>query len=145
MSTTEPIPAAPTPPGHPGLPGLVAAAIIGLQALACAVFAMLFLSGATQRASLSSTSHVMFSLVTVLFAVGLAVVARGLSRGLRWPRTAGVVWLVVILPLGWALVQAGRGLVGALILGSSAVGIGAVAAETRNAPAIPIRDSSADT
>jgi hypothetical protein len=115
------------------MPGLVAAAVIGLQALGCVVFAVLFLSAATVGASLSNTSHVMFSVFTLLFAVGLGVVARGLWHGLRWPRTAAVVWLAVLLPLGWTMVQAGRGLVGVLILGSAFVGIGAVAAESRNA------------
>jgi hypothetical protein len=114
------------------MPGLVAAAIIGLQALGCAVFAVVFPLVAARRASLSITSHVMFSVVTALFAVGLGLVARGLWRGLSWPRTATVVWLVLLLPVGWAMVQAGWGLVGVLILGSSVAGIAAVAAEGRN-------------
>lgn len=133
MSTPESIPPARTPPLHAGTPGLVAAAIIGLQALGCAVLAVLFLPAAAKGASLSDTSHVMFSVFTVLFAVGLGVVARGLWQGLSWPRTATFVWLVVLLPLGWAMVQASRELVGVLILGSAVVGIGAVAAESRNA------------
>jgi Na+-driven multidrug efflux pump len=106
---------------------------MGLQAIGCVVLAVIFLPAATEGASLSNTSHVMFSVFTVLFAVGLGVVARGLFRGLSWPRTATVVWLVVLLPLGWAMVQAGQGLVGVVILGSAVVGIGAVAAESRNA------------
>jgi hypothetical protein len=113
--------------------GLVAAATIGLQALGCALFALFFLLAAPMDPSLSDASHLMFSAVTVLFAIGLGFVARGLWRGLSWPRTATVVWLVVLLPLGWAMVQAGRGLVGVLILGSAVVGIGAVVAESRNA------------
>ena len=115
------------------MPGLVAATIIGLQALGCAVFAVVFALAAPQDAGLSETSHVMFSVFTVLFAVGLGLVARGLWQGLGWPRTATIVWLVLLLPVGWAMVQAGRGLVGALILGSVVVGIVAVAAESRSA------------
>ena len=115
------------------MPGMVAAAIIGLQALGCVVLAVLFLPAATEGASLSDTSHVMFAVFTLAFAAGLRVVARGLWRGLGWPRTATVVWLAVLLPLGWAMVQAGRGLVGVLILASSVLGIGSVAAESRNA------------
>ena len=127
------MPPARTAPWHGGISGLVAATIIGLQALGCAVFAIFFLLAATKGVSLSDTSHVMFSVFTVLFAVGLGVVARGLWQGLSWPRTATFVWLVVLLPLGWAMVQASRELVGVLILGSAVVGIGAVAAESRNA------------
>ena len=115
------------------MPGLVAAAILGLQALGCVAVAVLFLFAAPKGASLSGTSHVMFSVFTTLFAVGLGLVARGLWQGLGWPRTATVVWLVLLVPVGWALVQAGRGLVGVLILGSAVVGIGAVAAESRKA------------
>ena len=132
-STPESIPPAPNTPRHAGMPGLVAAAIIGVQALGCAALAVIFLLAAPRGASLSNTSHLMFSVFTVLFAVGLGLVARGLWQGLSWSRTAAVVWLVLLLPVGWAMVQAGRGLVGALILGSAAVGIAAVAAESRMA------------
>ena len=115
------------------MPGLVAATIIGLQALGCAVFALVFPFAAAEDAGLSKASHVMFSVITVLFAAGLGLVARGLWHGLRWPRIATVVWLVLLLPLGWSMVQAGWGLVGALILGSVIVGIVAVVAESRSA------------
>jgi hypothetical protein len=114
------------------MPSQVAAAIIGMQSLTCAVFAVIFLVKAPVRASLGDASHLMFSVVTALFAIGLAFVTRGLWRGLSWPLTATVVWLVLLLPLGWTMVQAGRGLVGGLILGSAVVGIGAVAAESRS-------------
>ena len=123
----------PNPARHAGLPGLLAAAAIGLQALGCAGFAVVFLFVAPNSASLSPTSHAMFSLFTLLFAFGLGLVARGLWQGLSWPRTAAFVWFVMLLPLGWAMVQAGRGLVGGLILGSAVIGIGAVAQESRSA------------
>ena len=133
MSTHEANPSANVAPRRAGLPGLVAAVIIGVQAIGCAAFAIIFLVAAPEAASLSDVSHLMFSLFTVLFAIGLGLVARGLWQGLRWPRTATVVWLVLLLPSGWAMVQAGRGLVGALILGSAVMGIGAVTAEGRMA------------
>ena len=119
------------PAQHAGLPGLLAAAVIGLQALGCAGFAVLFLFGAPNRASLSPISHLMFSVFTMLFAVVLGVVARGLWRGLSWARTAGVLWFVMLLPLAWAMVQAGRVLVGGLILGGAVVGTGSVVLESR--------------
>lgn len=114
------------------MPGLVAAAIIGVQALGCAGVAVLFPFVATRGASLSNTSHLMFSVFTALFAVGLGLVARGLWQGTSWPRTATVVWLALLLPVGWALLQAGSGLFGSLVLGSAIVGIVAVAAEGRS-------------
>lgn len=132
MSTHQPIPPAVAPRRHAGTPGLVAAAIIGLQGLGCAALAVFFPLVAAQGASLSNTSHVMFSVVTALFAGGLGLVARGLWRGLSWPRTATVVWLVLLLPVGWAMVQAGWALVGVLIVGTAVAGIVAVAVEGRS-------------
>jgi len=133
LSTHESVPPAKVPSRHAGIPGLVAATIIGLQALACAAFAVVFPLAAAQDAGLSTTSHVMFSVFTALIGAGLGLVARGLWHGSSWPRTATVVWLVLLLPVGWAMVQAGWGLVGALILGSAVVGILAVVAESRSA------------
>ncbi|MHB1474678.1 MAG: hypothetical protein ACYCV4_13850 [Dermatophilaceae bacterium] len=68
-------------PQGAGMPGLVAAAIIGVHALGCTVFAVLFPLVAAQGANLSTISHVMFSVFTVLFAVGLGLVARDLLAG----------------------------------------------------------------
>ena len=113
------------------MPGQVAAAIVAVQALGCAVFAVLFPLVAARGANLSTTSHVMFGVFTILFAAGLGLVARGLWQGVSWPRTATLVWLVLLLPVGWAMVQAGSGLLGSLILGSAVVGIAAVAAASR--------------
>lgn len=131
------IPTPPSParafPRRTGLPGQVAAAIIGAQALVCAVFAVIFLLEAPEGATFGNASHWMFSVLTLAFAIGLGFVARGLWRGLGWPRTATVVWLVLLVPVGWAMVQAGRGAVGVLILGSAFLGIVAVAAESRGA------------
>jgi hypothetical protein len=115
------------------MPGLVAATIIGLQALGCAVFAVVFPLAAARDAGLSTTSHVMFGVFTGVFAAGLALVARGLWQGMGWPRTATLVWLAVLLPVGVAVVQAGWTLGGAVILGSAVAGIIAVAAEGRSA------------
>lgn len=116
---------------------MIASVIIGLQALGGLVAAVVFPLAAPTGASLSDTSHVMFSLFTALLSIGLGFVAAGLWRGLRWPRTAAGVWLVLLLPVGWAMVQADRTLVGLLILGSSAVGISAVVAEGRTTSRTP--------
>jgi hypothetical protein len=107
--------------------------MVGLQALACVSLALYSLVSPSREASLSTTSHVMFILFTLLFAAGLALVARGLLHGKGWPRMASVVWFLLLLPVGWALVQAGREVVGLLLLGSTAAGIVAIIAESRNA------------
>lgn len=131
MSTPEPIVPVPAPPGHAGLWGKVAAAAIGLQAVGCAGFSVFFLFAAAGGATLSGTSHLMFSVITATFGFGLALVARGLWQALSWPRAAAVAWSLLLVPVGWAMVQAGRGLVGALVLGVAVVSIVAVAAESR--------------
>jgi len=140
VSPQAPSAAQSDPEQHAGLPGLLAAAVIGLQALGCAGFAVLVLFVAPNRASLSPISHLMFSVFTMLLAVVLGLVTRGLWRALSWARTACVVWSVMLLPLAWGVVQAGRVLVGGLILGGAVVGIGAVVMESSR-PARPSTDA----
>lgn len=113
--------------------GRVAATIIGLQALVCAVLAVAFPLLAAADAGLSTASHLMFSVFTGLFAVGLGLVARGLWRGVSWSRTASLAWLVVLVPVGLSLVQSGWTLAGALTLLSAVIAIVAVADESRRA------------
>ena len=132
VNTPESTPSLPRAARHAGMPGLVASVIIGVHALGCSVFAVFFPLMAARGAGLSNFSHVMFSVFTGLFAVGLGFVARGLWRGMSWPRTATAVWLVLLLPVGWAMAQAGAGWFGSLILGSAILGIAAVAAEARS-------------
>jgi hypothetical protein len=107
--------------------------VVGLQALTLVALALYSLFASSADSSLSGTSHLMFVVFTLLFAVGLGLVARGLWNARGWPRMAAVVWFVVLLPVGWGLLQAGRGLVGLLLLGSAAGGIAAIVAESRNA------------
>jgi hypothetical protein len=130
VSTPDPSRSLPQPVRHPGVAGLLAAMIIGVQALGCATFAVVFPLLAAEGASLSSLSHVMFSVFTFLFAIGLGCVARGLWRGASWSRTAAAVWLVLLLPVGWAMVSGGSWL-GGLLIGTAVLGVVAVAAEAR--------------
>ena len=119
------------PQPRAGMPGLVAATVIGLQALGCAVLAVAFPVVAAHDPGLSTASHVMFGVLTGLFGAGLGLTARGLRRGLSWPRTASLVWLVVLLPVAGTMLESGWRLPGSFILGSSLVGIVAIAAESR--------------
>jgi hypothetical protein len=132
VNTPESTPPVSQAARHAGIPGLVAAVIIGFHALGCTVLAVFFPLMAARGARLSSFSHVMFSVFTGLFAVGLGFVARGLWQGMSWPRTATAVWLVLLLPVGWAMAQGGSLWFGLLILGSAVLGVVAVAAEARS-------------
>lgn len=113
--------------------GHVAATIVAVQALGCAVLAVAFPLVAARDAGLGTASHLMFSVFIGLFAVGLGFVSRGLWRGLSWPRPAAVVWLVVLLPVASAMAQAGWRLVGYSILGTAVAAIVALVAESRSA------------
>jgi len=99
--------------------------------MGCAVLAVAFPLLAAGDAGLSTASHIMFSVLTGLFAVGLGLVARGLWRGLSWSGTASIAWLLVLVPVGLSMVQSGWRLAGASILLSAVIAIAAVAAESR--------------
>jgi hypothetical protein len=115
---------------------MVAAGVIGLQSFGLAVFSVVLLVASPGGASTSGINLQMFSLTTALFAAGLGFVTRGLWRGLRWPRAAAVVWLVLLLPVAWSMVQAERSVAGLLVLATIVLGIVAVAAESRQASAV---------
>lgn len=80
----------------------------------------------------SDTTRVVMSIVLIAaFAVVLGALARAWLSGADWPNTPTVVWNVLLLPVAWGLVQAGRGLVGALVGAVAIVGIvSAIAANT---------------
>lgn len=126
MTSPAPAPSRPRDPFR-----AVAAAICGLQALALLGFVGFYLWELTQDASDDATRVVMSALLILVFAVGIAALARAWVRGDNWPNTPTVVWNALLLPVGWSLVQSGRGLVGALVIVVALVGIvAAIRADT---------------
>ena len=124
VSTNRP----PVPPL--GRATLVAAGVVALQALALAVFAVFYLvefvrGGGDAARVLSSVALI------AVFAVGLALLARGLLVGHPSVRTPTVVWELLLLPVGVGLVQSGQVLVGALVLVGSVVCLLGVALSRR--------------
>lgn len=87
----------------PAPAALVAGAVCAVYALALLVAAGLYLrelvTGTTDVASAAALSVV----VTAIFTVLLAAMARGWFTGRRWPRTATVVWCLLTLPAIWTL------------------------------------------
>jgi hypothetical protein len=112
----EPPPAA-RPTALVALVALVAAQGLGLAGLA--VFFLVELAVATP---LSAPRAIMAALLTLLGGLGLLAVARGLLRRRRWARAPALVTQLLVLPVGWGLIQGGRWYVGApLILWALAV------------------------
>ncbi len=117
-----------------------AAAVCGLQVLALLGFVVFYLWELTQDTADDVARVVMSALLIAVFAVGIGAMARGWVRGDNWPNTPTVVWNLLLIPVGWSLVQSGRGLVGALVIVVALVGIvAAIKADTTDA-----EDVSAD-
>lgn len=92
----------------------VAAVVCALEALTLVAFAVYFVWELVQGASHDTTPAAMSALILVV-AVGMAVLARAWLRGADWPNTPTVVWNLLLLPVAWSLLQAGRGLVGVAV------------------------------
>jgi hypothetical protein len=105
----------------------VAGAVVALQALALAVFAVYYLVEFV-RGSGGEAARVLSSVVLIaVFAAGLALLARGHPS----VRTPTVVWELLLLPVGVGLVQSGQVVVGVLVLLGSAVCLVGVALSRR--------------
>jgi cytochrome b561 len=122
---------APAPPRPRDPFRAVAAAICGLQALALLGFVVFYVWELTQDSADDVARVVMSALLILVFAVGIAAMARGWVRGDNWPNTPTVVWNALLLPVGWSLVQSDHGLIGALVIVVALVGIvAAIRADT---------------
>ena len=109
----------------------VAAGVCGLQVLALLGFVVFYLWELTQDSADDVARVVMSALLIAVFAAGIGAMARGWVRGDNWPNTPTVVWNLLLVPVGWSLVQSGRGLVGALVIVVALVGIvSAIKADT---------------
>ena len=128
MTSPAPAPSRPRGPFR-----AVAAGICALQALALLGFVGFYLWELTQDSSDDATRVVMSALLILVFAVGIAAMARGWVRGDNWPNTPTVVWNALLLPVGWSLVQSDHGLIGGLVIVIALVGIlAAIRADTRD-------------
>lgn len=126
MTSPAPAPSRPRDPFR-----AVAAGICALQALVLLGFVVFYLWELTQGSSDDAVRVVMSALLILVFAVGIAALARGWVRGDNWPNTPTVVWNALLLPVGWSLVQSDNGLIGALVIVGALAGIlAAIRADT---------------
>jgi hypothetical protein len=116
----------------------VAAAVCAVQALSLVGFVVFYLVELVQGAGDDPTRVVMSALLILVFAVGIGALARGWWRGANWPNTPTIVWDLLLLPVAWSLLQAGRGVVALLVGGVAVAGIvSAVRADTSEEPLRP--------
>ena len=128
MTSPAPAPSRPRDPFR-----AVAAGICALQVVALLGFVGFYLWELTQDSAADVTRVVMSALLILVFAFGIAAMARGWVRGDNWPSTPTVVWNALLLPVGWSLVQGDRGLLGAVVIVGALVGIlAAIRADTRD-------------
>ncbi len=112
----------------------VAAGVCGLQAVAMLGFVVFYLWELTQDSGDDVGRVVMSAVLIAVFAVGIGALARGWVRGDNWPNTPTVVWNLLLLPVGWSVVQGDQRVVGVLVILVAVVGIvAAIKADTTDA------------
>lgn len=129
MSATSPRPPAAPAARAPRGARVVAGVLCGVQALVLAAFAAFYLYELVLGEGSDATRVVMSALVILLAAAGLAALAAGWFRWTRWPRTPTVLWDLLLLPVGWGLLQGGRATLGLVVVAVAVVtGVAAVVA-----------------
>lgn len=129
---TEPRPTAePAPANRSDRMRTVAAAVCAGEALALLGFCVFYVWELGRGASDDPTRVVMSAVLIAVFGVALALLARAWWRGAGWPNTPTIVWNVLLLPVGWSLVQSDHRVLGVALLLVAATGIlGAARADT---------------
>lgn len=125
---------------------LTACLITGLQAIAVAAAAVFYVVELGRGESADGAGVISSVVLFVVVAGALATLALGWWRRAAWPRTATVVWNLVLVPVAVALVQAGQTLLG-VALGVVVIGAvaSALAVPGRPGPGGPgPRDDAAD-
>lgn len=115
--------------------GRAAAIVLALQGLAMLSFVGFYLVALSHGAS-SDPVRVVVSVVFIgVFAVAVALLARGLWRGSAWARTPTVVWNALLLPVAWGMFQSGRADLGSVVLVAALLAICGIVLEVgREAP-----------
>jgi len=95
---------------------VVLVALVAAQGLGLVGLAVFFLVELVVATPLSVPRALMAALLTLLGGVGLLLVARALGRGRRWARAPALVTQLLVLPVGWGLIQGDRWYVGAPLI-----------------------------
>ncbi len=111
-----------TPPPVTGGARRLAGTSCALQAVALLGFAGFYLYELAIGEGSDATRVVMSAVVIVLFAAGLAALARGWFTGRGWQRTPTMLWHALLVPVGVTMLQAGQPLIGWVLLLVAVVG-----------------------
>jgi hypothetical protein len=99
-----------------------ATGLVALQALGLLAAAVFFAVETVVATADDRTRAVLATVLTLLAAVGLGLVARGLHGRRRWARAPAVVVNLLVLPVAFDLLRGGRWYVGLpLLLGALGV------------------------
>jgi hypothetical protein len=71
----------------------------------------------------SRAAAMLIGVLSLLGGAGLVLCSWGLQRGRRWSRAPALVWLLLMVPVGWYQVQGGLRWVGLPLTLFSALGI----------------------
>jgi hypothetical protein len=94
-----------------------AAALVGLETLGLFAATVFFAVEIVVADADDRTRAVTATVLTLLGAIGLALVTRGLVLRRRWARAPGLVTNLLVLPVAYDLVRGGRWYVGVPLLG----------------------------
>ena len=114
---------------------LAVSLITGLQAVAVAAVAVFYLVELARGQEADGAGVISSIVLFVVVALALAALAAGWWRRASWPRTATIVWNLVLVPVAVALVQADQTVLGVTL------GVVVVAAVV-SALAVPGRSGS---
>lgn len=108
----------------------LAALLLGVQAVVLVGFAIFYVYELAIGEGSDAVRVIMSALVIALGGLGLGLVTRGWLGDSWWPRSPTIVWSVLLLPVGWGLVQGAQTLVGWLVIAVALVtGLAAISAK----------------
>jgi len=89
--------------------------VTGLQAVAVAAVAVFYVVELGRGAGADGAGVISSVVLFVIVAGALSALAAGWWRRAAWPRTATIVWNLVLVPVAVALFQAGQTLLGVVL------------------------------
>lgn len=120
-------------PTATGRPRLIAVGVSGLEGVVLVVLGLFsFVRIADGRAD-DSVSAALMGALALLAGAALVRAAWALWRGARWPRSPSLVWQLIMLPVGYSLLDTDRPIGTALLVAAVAAIVSLLALERDDA------------